>query len=826
MFLKLLTIVFFFSILSQSLQPSSQNLEFTFNGFYPPLSDISVQGISSVTPKGVLKLTNFTTTDSGHAFYSKQIRFRDSPNETVSSFSTTFVFVIRPVVPGIGAEGMAFVIAPNFSLPTAAPSEDLGLFNIINNGNDLHHVFAVEFDTVQDPLDDPDNNHVGIDINSLKSVKTSPAGYWYDNDQFKKLTLVSGKPMQVWVDYDGRTHWINVTMAPFRKEKPKKALVSIVRDLSSVLLQDMFVGFLSATGTILSEHFVLGWSFRVKGKAPLLTLSELPMVKQRSWMTWFALMFVFLLLFTMHLLRRRKFAEEIEDWETEFAKNRMKFKDLYYATKGFKDNGLLGRGGFGSVYKGVMPKTKKEIAVKRVSNKSQQGLKEFVAEIASIGRMSHRNLVPLLGYCRRKDELLLVYDYMPNGSLDKYLHNSPEVALDWNQRIKIIKGVASALFFLHEDWEQVVIHRDVKSSNVLLDAEHNGRLGDFGLARLCGHGTDPETTNVAGTWGYLAPDHIMAFLEGGFGSVYKGVMPKTKKEIAVKRVSNKSQQGLKEFVSEIASIGRMSHRNLVPLLGYCRRKDELLLVYDYMPNGSLDKYLHNSPEVALNWNQRIKIIKGVASALFFLHEDWEQVVIHRDVKSSNVLLDAEHNGRLGDFGLARLCGHGTEPETTNVAGTWGYLAPDHLRTGRATTATDVFAFGVLLLEVVCGRRPIEFQNRESGERVFLVDWVFHFWEDGNILDAKDPNLWHDYEVGEIEMVLKLGLLCSQSDPENRPTMRQVLHYLRGDVLLPNLSPSDLRGSERLLGIPEVGFSESSLSTGGSSVTNSLLSVGR
>ncbi|CAN6817369.1 unnamed protein product [Brassica oleracea] len=365
------------------------------------------------------------------------------------------------------------------------------------------------------------------------------------------------------------------------------------------------------------------------------------------------------------LRRRRKFAEEIEDWETEFAKNRMKFKDLYYATKGFKDNGLLGRGGFGSVYKGVMPKTKKEIAVKRVSNKSQQGLKEFVAEIASIGRMSHRNLVPLLGYCRRKDELLLVYDYMPNGSLDKYLHNSPEVALDWNQRIKIIKGVASALFFLHEDWEQAL------------------------------------------------------FRNAG-----------------------------------------------------------------------------------------------------------EQVVIHRDVKSSNVLLDAEHNGRLGDFGLARLCGHGTEPETTNVAGTWGYLAPDHLRTGRATTATDVFAFGVLLLEVVCGRRPIEFQNRESGERVFLVDWVFHFWEDGNILDAKDPNLWHDYEVGEIEMVLKLGLLCSQSDPENRPTMRQVLHYLRGDVLLPNLSPSDLRGSERLLGIPEVGFSESSLSTGGSSVTNSLLSVGR
>ncbi|KAF8077040.1 hypothetical protein N665_1066s0002 [Sinapis alba] len=645
--LKLLNIVFLFSILSQSLQP----IEFTFNGFYPPLTDISVQGIASVTPEGALKLTNITLFESGHAFYSKPIR----------------------LIPGFGGNGMAFVIAPNFSIPTAAPGQYLGLFNIINNSNDTDHVFAVEFDTFQDTVD-PDNNHVGIDINSMKSVKSAPAGYWYENDQFSNLTLISCKPMQVWVDYDGRTHQINVTVAPFRMHKPEKPLISIVRDLSSVLLQDMFVGFSSAAGSAVSEHFVLGWSFRVKGEAPLLTLSKLPEVKQRSWM-WIIILFAVLFLFTIFciipcliictpiclvrciLRRRRKFAEEIEDWETDFAKNRMKFKDLYYATKGFKDIGLLGTGGFGSVYKGVMLKTKKEIAVKKVSNKSQQGLKEFVSEIASIGRMSHRNLVPLLGYCRRKDELLLVYDYMPNGSLDKYLHSSPEVALDWIQRIKIIKGVASALFFLHEDWEQVVIHRDVKSSNVLLDAKHNGRLGDFGLARLCGHGTDPETTNVAGTWGYLAPDHV--------------------------------------------------------------------------------------------------------------------------------------------------------------------------RTGRATTATDVFAFGVLLLEVACGRRPIEVQDRVSGERVFLVDWVFQFWIDGNILGAKDPNLWYDYEVGEIEMVLKLGLLCSQSDPENRPTMRQVLYYLRGDVILPNLSPSDLRGSERLLGIPEVGFiSESSLSTGGSSITNSLVSGGR
>ncbi|CAN8241258.1 unnamed protein product [Cochlearia groenlandica] len=450
MFTKFLTITFFLNLfISQSLQSSSLNLDFTFNGFHPPLTNLSIQGIATITSKGLLKLTNITLMESGQAFYNKPIRFKDSPNATVYSFSTTFVLAIRPLVPGVGGDGMAFVIAPNFSHPTTTLGQYLGLFNIINNGNNTHHVLGIEFDTIQD-IDDPDNNHVGIDINSLKSVKTSTAGYWEDeNNEFKKLTLVSGKRLQVWVDYDGRSHKIDVTMAPFRKDKPKKPLVSIFKDLSSVFEQDMFVGFSSATSTVVSEHFVLGWSFRINGKAPLLALSNLPKLEPRRWMYLIGIILIILLFIVVLLLipiliicspiflirfivkRRKKFAEELKDWETEFSKSRLKFKDLYYATKGFKDKGLLGSGGFGSVYKGVMPKTKKEIAVKRVSNNSQQGLKEFVSEI-----------------------------------------------------------------------EQVVIHRDVKSSNVLLDAKHNGRLGDFSLARLCGLGLDPETTHVAGTWGY------------------------------------------------------------------------------------------------------------------------------------------------------------------------------------------------------------------------------------------------------------------------------------------------------------------------------------
>ncbi|KFK30833.1 hypothetical protein AALP_AA6G031600 [Arabis alpina] len=658
MYLKL----FFFFILSQSLHySSSQILNFTYNGFHHPLTDISIQGIASVTPNGLLKLTNITERQTGHAFYTKQIRFKDSPNGTISSFSTTFVFAIQSPNPALSVHGMAFVVAPNSSLPSAQSNEFLGLFNRNNNGKITNHVFAVEFDTVLNTeFNDMNDNHVGIDINSLISLNSSLAGYWDETGQFKSMKLRSRKPMQVWVDYDGGTHQIDVTMAPFKKSKPTKPLVSIVKDLSSVLLQDMFVGFSAATGLLGSEHSVLGWSFGVNGKAPPLDLSRLPTLQQskRAYKKWLLLLIgllvIFSLLVYLIMRRKRKFAEELEDWEADLKKNRLKFKDLYDATKGFKEKDLLG--------------------------------------------------------------------------------------------------------------------------------------------------------------------------SGGFGSVYKGVMPKTRQEIAVKRVSNESRQGLKEFVSEIVSIGRMSHRNIVPLLGYCRRKNELLLVYDYMPNGSLDKYLYNSPEVTLNWKQRIKVINGVASALFFLHEEWEQVVIHRDVKASNVMLDAEYNGRLGDFGLARLCVHGTDPQTTRVAGTWGYLAPDHVRTGCATTATDVFAFGVLLLEVACGRRPIEIQN-VSGERVFLVDWVIRFWIEGKILDAKDPNLGSVYDRREVELVLKLGLMCSHSEPLVRPSMRQVIQYLRGDAMLPDLSQLDLHGRGMQLGIHR-GFSEIDMFTGGSSIVDSILSGGR
>ncbi|XP_042481046.1 L-type lectin-domain containing receptor kinase IV.1-like [Macadamia integrifolia] len=160
--------------------------------------------------------------------------------------------------------------------------------------------------------------------------------------------------------------------------------------------------------------------------------------------------------------RKKKFAEVLEYWELEYGPQRFRYKDLSIATKGFNDKELLGIGGFGKVYKGILP-TSKEVAMKRVSHESRQGMREFIAEIVSIGKLLHRNIITLL-------------------------------------------GVASALLYLHEEWEKVVVHRDVKSNNVMLDKELNGRLSDFGLARLYDHGSHPKSTHVVGTFGYLAPE--------------------------------------------------------------------------------------------------------------------------------------------------------------------------------------------------------------------------------------------------------------------------------------------------------------------------------
>jgi serine/threonine protein kinase len=613
----------------------SDDERFVYNGFKG--ANLTLDGASTVTPNGLLVLTNGTIQMKGHAFHPSPLPFRDrgAQNATAArSFSTTFAFAIFGPYIDLSSHGLAFFVSSDrAALSTALPGQFLGLLNSTDNGNGRTHVFAVELDTLfnADFLD-RNSNHVGVDVDSLVSRAAADAGYYDDGTgQFRNLSLVSRKAMQVWVDYDSGSTQVTVTMAPLGLARPKKPLLQTTVDLSGVVQGTAaYVGFTSATGILFSRHFVLGWAFAFDGAAPALNISALPALppagpKPRPKVLEIVLpiatatlVFAVGVLVYALLRRRARYAELREDWETAFGPHRFSYKDLFHATGGFSDKRLLGAGGFGSVYRGVLRKSNTEVAVKKVSHESKQGMKEFIAEIASMGRLRHRNLVQLLGYCRRKGELLLVYDYMPNGSLDKHLYDRS-------------KGAR-----------------------------------------------------------------------------------------------------------------------------------------------------------ALGWPQRLHVIRGVASGLLYLHEDWEQVVVHRDVKASNVLLDGEMNGRLGDFGLARLYDHGTDAHTTHVVGTMGYLAPELGHTGKATPATDVFAFGAFLLEVTCGRRPVE--QDEHNSHTVLVDWVAERWRRRLILDAADTMIPDGFNPDEVCLALKLGLLCSHPLPNARPTMRQVMQYLDGDMVLPDLSP--------------------------------------
>ncbi|KAJ0552403.1 putative protein kinase RLK-Pelle-L-LEC family [Helianthus annuus] len=270
---------------------------------------------------------------------------------------------------------------------------------------------------------------------------------------------------------------------------------------------------------------------------------------------------------------------------------------------------------------------------------------------------------------------------------------------------------------------------------------------------------------------------------GGFGGVYKGFLKDSSRYVAVKRVSKTSNQGIKEYATEVKIISRLRHRNLVQLIGWCHDKGELLVVYEFLENGSLDLHLFKGKS-SLTWNTRYKIAHGLASALLYLHEEWEQCVLHRDIKSSNVMLDTNFNAKLGDFGLAKLVDHENGAETTMVAGTIGYMAPEYVMTGKASKESDVFSFGVVALEIACGRKPIDSQAEERKTK--LVEWVWDLYGSGSLLEAADPCLGSIFAEEEMTCLMIVGLWCAHPDSKLRPSMKQAIQVLNFEASLPML----------------------------------------
>ncbi|KAA8540770.1 hypothetical protein F0562_024311 [Nyssa sinensis] len=1295
----------FLFVLHLAIIPSSFAIDFLFNSFNAT-SDLILTGDARIESSVIQLINDSNQFSLGKAFYQSPIPMKPNSNSTtISSFSTSFVFSVLPEISSSPGFGLAFVLSNTTEPPAALSGQYFGLFSNATVPT-VAPLLAVEFDTGQNPeFNDPDGNHVGIDLNNIESAKTETAGYYNSTGQLIPVDMRNGQNIHAWIEFDGSQFEINVTIAPAGMARPSRPLLTYRSPLiANYVSTNMYVGFSASKTQWVEARRVLAWSLSDTGVARDINTTNLPVFRlgtsssslSPGAITGITVGCVVLFIlcsfggywfWRKHNIKKQE-DDVIEDWELEYWPHRFSYEELSQATDGFSKDDLLGFGGFGRVYKGTLANNT-EVAVKCVSHDSKQGLREFMAEISSMGRLQHKNLVQMRGWCRKGNELMLVYDYMPNGSLNRWIFDKPEKVMGWEGRKRVLADVAEGLNYLHHGWDQVVIHRDIKSSNILLDSEMRGRLGDFGLAKLYTHGEVPNTTRLVGTLGYLAPElatvsapttasdvysfgvvilevvcgrrpieawadteeeevvlidwvrgkyaegrvwevaderikgeyvveeieavlklglaschpnplhrptmrevvavlvgeeaaaaaprvllaelsrsgsdgfgggsnavgveasppqvlmlclflfvlhlaivpssfaidflfnsfnatpdliltgdariessviqlindsnrfshgkafyqspipmkpnsnsttissfstsfvfsvlpeissspgfgiafvlsntteppaalsgqyfglfsnatvptvapllavefdtgqnpdydpdgnhvgidlnniesaetetagyynstgqlipvdmrngqNIHAWIEfdgsqfeinvtiapagmarpsrplltyrsplianyvstnmyvgfsasktqwvearrvlawslsdtgvardinttnlpvfslgtsssslspgaitgitvgcvvlfilcsfgvywfwrkhnikkqeddviedweleywphrfsyeelsqatdgfpkddllgfGGFGRVYKGTLANNT-EVAVKCVSHDSKQGLREFMAEISSMGRLQHKNLVQMRGWCRKGNELMLVYDYMPNGSLNRWIFDKPKKLMGWEGRKRVLADVAEGLNYLHHGWDQVVIHRDIKSSNILLDSEMRGRLGDFGLAKLYTHGEVPNKTRVVGTLGYLAPELATVSAPTTASDVYSFGVVILEVVCGRRPTELCADPEEEEVLLIDWVRGKYAEGRVWEVADERIKGEYVVEEIEAVLKLGLASCHPNPLHRPTMREVVAVLVGEeaaaasprVLLAELSRSGSDG---------------------------------
>lgn len=508
---------------------------FSFSSF-PDSSNITLVNSASrgtVFDHPSLRLTDnqiggsvFNTT--GRAYFSEPIQLWDPITNISADFTTYFEFVIFPNgMSNASAGGIAFFVASEDSAspPLNSSGGWLGLFNQSNDGNSSNQIVAVEFDIFKDPWDSSDN-HVGVDVNSIVSVAKRT---W-------STTMVSGDILGARITYNGTLRRLDVTLKDPQvpNESVTLNLTDVSIDLKEILPARVIVGFSASTGQSIPIQAIRSWNFT--SSLDLIVVTE-NVEKSKLWIVGLVIGLVGLISLTGLLYgvwwrttkRKQREKEErngdddddFNDEEIGMVENvvdeefikgtgpkRFSYKELVKATNNFSEEGKLGQGGFGGVYKGFVTELNMEIAAKKISSNSKQGKKEYISEVNIISRLRHRNLVQLVGYSHERGHFLLVYEYMPNGSLDSHLFGK-KPRLSWPVRYKIAHGIASALLYLHEEWEQCVVHRDIKSSNVMLDSNFNAKVGDFGLARLVDHGLRSPTTVVAGTMGYLAPESLL-----------------------------------------------------------------------------------------------------------------------------------------------------------------------------------------------------------------------------------------------------------------------------------------------------------------------------
>ncbi|THG03687.1 hypothetical protein TEA_014505 [Camellia sinensis var. sinensis] len=506
-FLQLILFCRFFSFLF--LVPFANSISFNFTNFQPNTPEIYFQR-DAFASSGVIQVTKNQQDSSlmrsvGRASYAEPVHIWDAKTGKLTDFTTHFSFIIKAVNASLYGDGLAFFLAPfGADIPTNSIGGFLGLLSNSSGINPVgNSIVAVEFDTYQN-LWDPSSDHVGINVNSMVSVANVT---W-------KSSIKGGSTANAWVSYNSTTKNLSVYLTYANEPVfTGDSSLSFVVDLRDVLPEWVTVGFSAATDQWVELHEILSWSFNstLEGGKKKTKSTLLVGLATGIGALWCGCGLFWFILWRKRICRRKKNtaidAIDDDEFEKGTGPRRFNFRELSRATNDFAEAGKLGEGGFGGVYKGFLSDIKAEVAVKRVSRGSKQGKKEYLSEVKIISRLRHRNLVQLFGWCHEQGEFLLVYEFLPNGSLDFHLFGG-KTKLKWAVRYKIAIGLASALLYLHEEWEQCVVHRDIKSSNVMLDSNYNAKLGDFGLARLEYDEPQTERLMVVGLW-CCHPDHTI-----------------------------------------------------------------------------------------------------------------------------------------------------------------------------------------------------------------------------------------------------------------------------------------------------------------------------
>ncbi|TVU34884.1 hypothetical protein EJB05_16739, partial [Eragrostis curvula] len=453
---------------------------------------------------------------------------------------------------------------------------------------------------------------------------------------------------------------------------------------------------------------------------------------------------------------------------------------ILVATDNFAAHSKIGQGGFGPVYMGKL-EDGQQVAVKRLCQGSTQGVGEFMNEVKLIAKLQHRNLVRLLGLTlisipanRRLPQKSVLIIVIVSGVLlaavgcccfwmnrmrrkgQRDMAPLPSSPVDHDLTFRLRNR---SLFIPVRDQQLDEAYEDISNAN-----------NDIELPLF-----DLELILVA-TDNFAEHNKIGS---GGFGPVYLGNL-EDGQQVAVKRLSWRSKQGVKEFMNEVKLIAKLQHRNLVRLLGCCIEDDERMLVYEYMHNQSLDTFIFDERKRSyLRWQQRYDIILGIARGLQYLHEDSRFRIIHRDLKASNVLLDRNMEPKISDFGIARMFGSDQTSEYTGkIIGTYGYMSPEYAMDGIISTKSDVFSFGVLVLEIVTGRRNRGSYGPELDLNLLGYTWML--WKEGRSVELLDEEISDSFHRSKALRCIQVALLCIEAQPRNRPLMSSVVMMLASE----------------------------------------------